>query len=89
MASAKKNLLTKLGNTIHVEVESFSRLVGGTAGESAEFREIARVLEHVDFAHSELIEMSALPSRAARPTRSRVCGATSPWQRWSVTSPSR
>jgi hypothetical protein len=62
VASAKKNLLTKLGNSIHVEVESFSRLVGGTGGESAEYREIARVLERVDFAHSELIEISGGPS---------------------------
>jgi hypothetical protein len=62
VASAKKSLLTKLGNTIHVEVESFSRLVGGTRGESAEYREIARVLERVDFAHSELIEMSGGPA---------------------------
>jgi len=58
VASAKKNLLTKLGNTIHVEVESFSKLVGGSRGESAEFREMAKVLERVDFAHSELIEVS-------------------------------
>jgi len=62
VASAKKNLLTKLGNTIHVEVESFSRLVGGSRGESAEFREMARVLERVDFAHSELIEISGGPA---------------------------
>ena len=62
VASAKKNLLTKLGNTIHVEVESFSRLVGRNGAESAEYREIARVLERVDFAHSELIEISGGPA---------------------------
>jgi hypothetical protein len=62
VASAKKNLLTKLGNTIHVEVESFSKLVGGSRGESAEFREMARVLERVDFAHSELIEITGGPA---------------------------
>jgi hypothetical protein len=62
VASAKKNLLTKVGNTIHVEVESFSKLVGGSRGESAEFREMARVLERVDFAHSELIEITGGPA---------------------------
>jgi hypothetical protein len=63
VASAKKNLLTKLGNSIHVEVESFSRLASKNGAESSEFREIARVLEHVDFAHSDLIEIAGSPAR--------------------------
>jgi len=50
VANAKKGLLTKLGNTIHVEVESFSRMASNNGAESDEFREIARLLERVDFA---------------------------------------
>lgn len=73
VASAKKNLLTKLGNTIHVEVESFSRLVGGNGKESAEYREIARVLERVDFAHSELIEISGGPAHQDGETYAVAC----------------
>jgi hypothetical protein len=50
VANAKKGLLTKLGNTIHAEVESFSRMASNNGAESDEFREIARLLERVDFA---------------------------------------
>ena len=38
------------------------RLVAGNGAESAEYREFARVLERVDFAHSELIEISGGPA---------------------------
>jgi hypothetical protein len=62
VANAKKGLLTKLGNTIHVEVESFSRMASNNGVESDEFREIARLLERVDFAHAELIEISGSPT---------------------------
>ncbi len=55
LAHAKRNLLTKLGNTIHVEAESFSRLVSVDGREAAEYRDVQRVLEKVDFAHSDLV----------------------------------
>jgi hypothetical protein len=57
LAHAKRNLLTKLGNSIHVEAESFSRLVSVDGQQSAEYRDMQRVLEKVDFAHSDLIEI--------------------------------
>jgi hypothetical protein len=63
VANAKKGLLTKLGNTIDVEVESFSRMASKNGVQSDEFREVARLLERVDFAHSELIEISGSPAR--------------------------
>ena len=50
LAHAKRNLLTKLGNSIHVEAESFSRLVSVDGQQSAEYRDVQRVLEKVDFA---------------------------------------
>lgn len=58
LAHAKRNLLTKLGNSIHVEAESFSRLVSVDGQQSAEYRDVQRVLEKVDFAHPELIEIA-------------------------------
>ena len=73
MANAKQNLLTKLGNTIHVQVESLSNLVGGTGKESAEYREIARVLQQVDFSHAELIETSGSPANQNGETYAVAC----------------
>jgi hypothetical protein len=73
VASAKKNLLTKLSHTIHVHVESLSQLVGGNGKESAEYREIARVLEQVDFSHAELIETSGSPAGRNGETYAVAC----------------
>jgi hypothetical protein len=57
LANAKRNLLTKLGNNIHIEAESFSRLVSTNGQDSAEYRDVQRVLEKVDFAHPDLIQI--------------------------------
>jgi hypothetical protein len=62
---AKRNLLTKLGNSIHIEAESFSRLVSVNGQQAAEYRDVQRVLEKVDFAHSDLIQIVGNTTRGA------------------------
>lgn len=62
---AKRNLLTKLGNSIHIEAESFSRLVSVNGRQAAEYRDVQRVLEKVDFAHSDLIQIIGSSKRGA------------------------
>ena len=57
VTTAKKNLLTQLGNTIHIQAESFSQLVNSNGKDSAEYRDVGRVLQNVDFSHAELIEI--------------------------------
>jgi hypothetical protein len=73
LAHAKRNLLTKLGNTIHIEAESFSRLVNANGRDSSEYRDVQRVLEKVDFAHSDLIEVAGAPVRRGTETYVAVC----------------
>jgi hypothetical protein len=73
LAHAKRNLLTKLGNTIHVEAESFSRLVNAHGRDSAEYRDVQRVLERVDFAHSDLIVVAGPPIHNRDETYVLVC----------------
>ena len=73
LAHAKRNLLTKLGNSIHVEAESFSRLVSVDGQQSAEYRDVQRVLEKVDFAHSDLIEIVDAPQRQGNQTYVVAC----------------
>jgi hypothetical protein len=73
LAHAKRNLLTKLGNSIHVEAESFSRLVSVDGQQSAECRDVQRVLEKVDFAHPDLIEIVGAPSRQGNETYVVAC----------------
>jgi hypothetical protein len=73
LAHAKRNLLTKLGNSIHVEAESFSRLVSVDGQQSAEYRDVQRVLEKVDFAHSDLIEIVDAPQRQGNETYVVAC----------------
>jgi len=73
LAHAKRNLLTKLGNTIHIEAESFSRLVNVHGRDSAEYRDVQRVLERVDFAHSDLIVVVGAPIRNRDETYVLVC----------------
>jgi hypothetical protein len=73
LAHAKRNLLTKLGNSIHVEAESFSRLVSVDGQQSAEYRDVQRVLEKVDFRHSDLIEIVDAPQRQGNETYVVAC----------------
>ena len=73
LAHAKRNLLTKLGNSIHVEAESFSRLVSVDGQQSAEYRDVQRVLEKVDFPHSDLIAIVDAPQRQGAETYVVAC----------------
>jgi len=73
LAHAKRNLLTKLGNTIHIEAKSFSRLVNVNGHDSSEYIDVQRVVEKVDFAHSDLIEVAGTPFRQGNETYVAVC----------------
>jgi hypothetical protein len=73
LAHAKRNLLTMLGNSIHVEAESFSRLVSVDGQQSAEYRDVQRVLEKVDFRHPDLIEIVDAPQRQGDETYVVAC----------------
>ncbi|MGB8298704.1 MAG: hypothetical protein WCG85_25030 [Polyangia bacterium] len=73
LANAKRNLLTRLGNSIHVEAESFSRLVSVDGQQSAEYRDVQHVLERVDFAHSDLIQIAGAPQCRGDETYVVVC----------------
>jgi hypothetical protein len=78
LAHAKRNLLSKLGNSIHVEAESFSRLVSVDGQQSAEYRDVQRVLEKVDFPHSDLIQIVDAPQRQGDETYVVACLARGP-----------
>jgi len=75
---AKHNLLAKLGDGIRAEAESFAHLFSMDGSPSPEHLDLQRVLEEVDFAHPDLVEIAGPPQRWGKKIYVVACLARGP-----------